>query len=648
MLKDEHLLELREAGRAIATLAEDERSFAQAVKAFEGNDREAFRQALDHRGLLPHCLRICFWLCIWRCVRVCRLVCVDLPTAAPTPGELVELARLLQPLRENPDLLKRFIDAMDRSDAEALGAIVKELKIQRFCFFVCYWICSVRCRRFCLQLCAGRETVQQEDPLAEIRDTIEALSVVAKDERVLTSTLDAFSKQDVNRFRAILEPLGVLRLCMIICRFFCYWNCFRICFIVCKAIPKLDLTVPQLREFALALGRLVQDEARLTRVSDALLKEDRRGWSAAIDELKLGPFCYYLCHWICFTRCDLYCWILCPPGCLTTFRYIGGYNILTAINSTAAGNGLTTADSRAFFLTLRLNGILCKQHSGGPGEYRFEFRELPAGAWAPVPTDWIERTEIGQWQSTVPAPPDDVKPYTVKGTAPNDKVATLTGDGWVQIPQESNVNDAGGNFAPNGTLINLNSIKMATWTDINLSGITAGQSTAPAGLGVDKLFGLRLRVRRVGQPATEVTAGTCEKVAIYNAHYDNVTHKGSWAPALESNQLGVAMVNVEEIGAGCAKITNALTIKYTAAHPNLGPVGITMDGPGGPYGTTLADAAGATPPNRFGTATVVLPPGVTIANLDKCAYLVTMSVTLLLTTGDSVPDPIHDVVAFCK
>jgi hypothetical protein len=45
---------------------------------------------------------------------------------------------------------------------------------------------------------------------------------------------------------------------------------------------------------------------------------------------------------------------------------------------------------------------------------------------------------------------------------------------------------------------------------------------------------------------------------------------------------------------------------------------------------------------------VVLPPGVTIADLDKCAYLVKMSVTLLLTTGDDVPDPIWDEVAFCK
>ena len=58
--------------------------------------------------------------------------------------------------------------------------------------------------------------------------------------------------------------------------------------------------------------------------------------------------------------------------------------------------------------------------------------------------------------------------------------------------------------------------------------------------------------------------------------------------------------------------------------------------------------AAATSQDRFGTASVVLPSGTTIADLDKCAYLVKLSVTLLLTTGDGVPDPIGDEVAFCK
>jgi hypothetical protein len=393
-MKNEHLVELAEAARAIGVLAEDERAFSQAVKAFEAGDRDAFRQALEPHKLLPHCLRICFWLCIWRCIRVCRLICVELPTSAPTPAEIVELSRLLQPLRDTPGLLKRLIEAMDAGDTQTLTAIVKELKIQRFCFFVFHWICSLRCRRFCVTICTGPRPIQ-EDPLAEVRDWLEGLAAVGKDEGTLTKAYDAVRKQDVKTFHAVLQSVGVLRLCIIICRFFCYWNCFRICFIVCREIPKVDLEIPQLREFGLALGRLAKDERALARLNEAMVREDAAAWDAAVGELKLSRFCYYVCEWICFTRCELYCWFFCPPGCLTTFRYVGGYNILTAINS--ASDGLTTADHRAFHRTIRLNGVLCKQHSGGPAEYRFEYKEQPGGSWTPVPTDWIERTPIGLW-----------------------------------------------------------------------------------------------------------------------------------------------------------------------------------------------------------------------------------------------------------
>lgn len=558
---------------------------------------------------------------------------------APTPAEIVELSKLLQPLRDNADLLKRLLDAMDRGDTQSLATIARDLKIQRFCFFVFLWICMLRCRKFCVTVCTGTRLEPEEDPLGEIRDWLDGLAAVARDEATLTKAFDAVRKQDVKGFRAVLQGVRVLRLCIILCRFFCYWNCFRLCFIVCREFPRVDIEIPQLREFALALTRLGRDEGALKRLNEAFVREDPGAWGTVIEELKLSRFCYYVCQWICYTRCELYCWIFCPPGCLTTFRYIGGYNILTGIN---AATGLTT-DSRAFYESIRLNGILCKQHGGGPAEYRFEYMELPGGSWTAVPTDWIVRTVIGQWQSTVPAPPDDVKPYAVKGTAPNDMVAALTADGWVQVPQESNVNDAGGNFAPNGNLLILDTTKMASWPNIAITA-HAGQSTTPPAEGEDKFFGLRLQVRRVGMPATEVTAGICANLAIYNTHYDDVIHKGSWAPQEVDNQLAVVMVDVEEIGTGCAKITNALTIKYTAAHPNLGAVSITMDGPGGPYPAALTDDAAATATDKFGTASV----GVNVANLDKCAYLVKMSATILLTTGETVPTDVLDEVAFCK
>ncbi len=110
-------------------------------------------------------------------------------------------------------------------------------------------------------------------------------------------------------------------------------------------------------------------------------------------------------------------------------------------------------------------------------------------------------------------------------------------------------------------------------------------------------------------------------------------------------QLGVAMLDVAEIGAGCAQITNQLTVKYTAAHPNLGSVQLGMEGPGGPYSFVLSPDAGSVDQNRFGHA---VPDGFVVASLQQCSYLVRMSSEILPTDGDSAAGSIEDHLAFCK
>ena len=105
-------------------------------------------------------------------------------------------------------------------------------------------------------------------------------------------------------------------------------------------------------------------------------------------------------------------------------------------------------------------------------------------------------------------------------------------------------------------------------------------------------------------------------------------------------------VNVDEIGAGCADVTDQLHVRYTAEHPNLGPVTMTLTGPGG-FSLTMVDDAAASPPTVvFGVAQVTAPS--TAKNLFKCTYVVELSAEVLLTTGDSVPSPVKDMVAFHK
>src|SRR5215203_496853 len=652
----EPFAELRDTGKALSTLAENEGAFARVLEAFRKGDVEGVRKALDQAKLLPSCILICRWLCIWRCIRVCRIVCKTIPEKDLVVPQLRELAAGLARLAANDALLKRLLQALDKEDAQAFGAIVDELKLGPYCYYVCHWLCFIRCRLFCDLICsppvAGVVKHLEEDVLAEVRETGKALGRLAEEEGVFTRATDAFRKGDVEAFRRVLDLPHLIPWCFLICRWFCIWRCVRVCRLLCKTIPEKEPTIPELREYAQLVARLTADDTQLRRLTDAVEREDVQTFGAVIEQFKLGRFCYFLCHWVCYLHCGRFCRLVCPPiGPLPLWRYIGVLNYLTQIDSAPGGNGLTLADKRAFHDTIRLNGVLYQKLLGSAMEYRFEVRALPAVAWTPVLPAQIVRTKIGSWSRFTGnlLDPTEIKEYTVNGTpGPNEVTVIPAVDGWIKVPQEDNYwNTAGpGLFTPNGDMLRLDTRKLMAWTDINVAGVTAGQTMPPAGLGQDVHFAIRLRVRKVGNAASEMTAGECHKLAIYDRNYDNVTHGGSWAPQLMPDELGVVMVNILEIGGGCGGITNALTVKYTAAHPNLGAVSLSITGPGVPPPPqfTLADSAGATPQNRFGNGT----PTFAVAPLQKCAYIVKLTAEMLLTTGDSNPLPVQDEIAFCK
>jgi hypothetical protein len=647
-MADQDLLPgLQEAGEVIGKLASDEGAFERALKAFQKQDIEAYRSALDSVALLVRCEKLCCWFCVWHCIRVCRIICRELPPQEPTVPDLREFALGLAGLTANESAPKRLLDAIEGEDTKAFHSVVAEFKLERFCYLLCYWVCFVRCRLFCHLICSPADSRPGLDALGELREAGDAVGKLAQDEQVFTRAIEAAQRHDLESLRRALGSADVLVHCIPICFWLCSVNCFRVCWILCRPIPTGELSTPELRDLAFGLSRLGADQSALKRLIEAFDREDAKLFGEVVGPLGLGRFCYFVCRWFCCYHCDLFCILLCPPSCLAVFRYIGGYNYLTQIDSGPAGNGLTIPDLRAFFLSLRLNGIICKKINGQPAEYRFEVKAFPAGPWLPVVPSQIDATKIGVWEHATgnPINPIETKDYVVNGApGPNVLVVFPAADGWIKVPQESNVNGPEGSFIPNGDLIRLNSRALVSWPDIDLSGITAGHSTAPAGLGQDRYFSIRMRVRQVGNPLSEVIAGVCEKVAIYNRRYDNVSHGGSWAPHSDSDQLGVDMVNILEIGSGCAEITTSLTVEYTAAHPNLGSVGLVMIGPGGPYSFTFVDDGGATPQNRFGHAT----PNFNVAALADCAYLVKLNVQLLLTTGDAVPDLLLDEIAFCK
>ena len=109
-----------------------------------------------------------------------------------------------------------------------------------------------------------------------------------------------------------------------------------------------------------------------------------------------------------------------------------------------------------------------------------------------------------------------------------------------------------------------------------------------------------------------------------------------------------ALNGAEVVPEYCNDITDALTVNFTASHPNLGAVGLTMSGPAGldAYPFTLAPTTPPVTGDWYGSG---VPSGWTVADLEPCAYVVQLSVNVLLTTGDAnFGPPLYDFISFCK
>jgi hypothetical protein len=256
-----------------------------------------------------------------------------------------------------------------------------------------------------------------------------------------------------------------------------------------------------------------------------------------------------------------------------------------------------------------------------------------SGPWTQVPPGWIPRTVIGQ-QITGVLPHLTVKDVAVNPN-PGDVPAPFTADGWIQVPQ-------GADIYLNGTQINLDSTQLPGFSNSDETAVSAGNAANPAA-PTDLYFGLQMLVRQHGS-STSSPGGTCSVVAIDNNLYSNIIHHPEWAKWVGNNSYGVAMVDIKELqDAGCAGITNSLTVLFTASSPNLGSVSLSMVGDGGSFAFTLPAPILPTG-NWYGTAT----NDFTLSELPPCAYLITLSVDLLLTTGDSeFPNPLQDQIAFC-
>jgi hypothetical protein len=652
IMTDEGLAtDLVQAAQAVAALAGDEDRFRATFDAFVAADRESYQRLLTEFKLLDRCELACDWICSKYCMFVCLQLCG--PPVDVEPPDLREFAAVVTRITQDEELVERLADTVADRDAEGFRALVAELKIERFCHLLCHWACSVRCRLVCRVVCSPTPT-HIASFVAELALAGAAITVLAADERAMAEVTEAVLTGDCDVVRGVVQRLGLVQGCRLVCEWLCTWRCVRVCLLLCRRFPVEAIEDPlgEAFAFAQATARLAANPADLQRLGDAVAKADPETFAAVVEELQLGQFCIQLCQWLCRLICHRFCFCVCPPRSAAYFIRIGQYEYaevyppggtVPRVDSQIGGTGLTS-DSRAFFRTLRLNGGYSLQTGAPQMEYRFETITTdavgnpspPAATWQPVLAGAAggagEPTIIGHNISF--PPPLHTLVFT-------PLVVTPGAGGWIQVPLSSPT------YAPTGDLLQLNTEILTGTPHLDETGVAAGASASQP-LAEDVYFGIRMRVRNVGDPASEIDAGTCHHIAIDNTLYDNVTHQPAWRDLTDPpGDLAVYLVDIQELLGpnGCGQITNSLTVLYTAAHPNLGATTLRMDGPGGPYAFTLTPDAASSPTDFFGTAA---PDGFVVGDLRRCAYLVTLSVGVLLTDGDHDPDPLIDQIAFCK
>ena len=729
---DSELVEqILDSARAITPFTADEDRFRALFDAFLSFDRDSFRRLLSEAQVLERCEEICEWLCSKECVLLCLEFCGPPPETVPSLSEFADVAVRVAADRE---LAERAAGAVSDRDPQAFRALVDELDIGPFCHLLCHWVCMVRCELVCRVVCPPTPAGTGLGDLAEALMTAgQAISRLVADKQAFAEAVAAAESADCERLRAATSSAGLIGgQCELICRWICAWRCLRVCIELCPTPGEgIALGLTEAFQFAQATARLAETPGNVQRlVAAAIVSPPAAGpWRELLGELKLTPYCIQLCHWICELMCHRFCVCVCPPTSVAVFTKIGNLFYDYQIASGLRGNGLTTADSRAFHSNLMLNGGIALVEGAPQIQYRFETAPTdvngnPTGPWTAVPGGKILATNIGQF---ITSTPPFITEVWVNGPSNATSYNIIPSpDGWVTVPPllppfpvppapglpvPANVLE----FVPGTTLAVIDTADgtlLQPWPATDETGVTAGgaanlapvpgsslgttsaavgpgtvtalpvnplPAAVPGGIGIsvggvtfraaaagaaaaatsipvasqavavpiaagqtvmalNAYYGIRMRLRTVGDTGDGSDGGTCTHIAVNNTLYDNVKQ----AYATTSGDLAVAEIGVQELVTNiCGEIrTDVINVLFTAAHPNLGDVSITITGNGSydvpvPLGSSV-------PIDWYGSVPY------SITGLPNCAYILTLQVGVLLTDGVNDPDPIYDQIAFCK
>jgi hypothetical protein len=253
------------------------------------------------------------------------------------------------------------------------------------------------------------EIRNEQERLAELRATGEAVGKLAGDAEAFRRVVDAYRARDAERFQTELARLGLIDRCRLICRWLCNKHCVFICRKLCGPIEgQNELDVDEMLEFAKVTERIAADEGLLKRLVAAVDQEDAETFQAIIKELQLGRFCHQLCHYLCAVRCRLVCKQLCPPlPTITKVSHIptSQFNTLGMADGPSSGtasvpfpNKPAGVGDHPIGASANIRGVF---GIANPFQYKVEYALAPAGPWTPI----LQPVHDFTFSPTFPTPP---------------------------------------------------------------------------------------------------------------------------------------------------------------------------------------------------------------------------------------------------
>lgn len=150
------------------------------------------------------------------------------------------------------------------------------------------------------------------DVTHDAQASAETMGQLQRHPEALKIALHAYRSADGERFRAVLDEVGVSDHCRLVIG----WFCSKTCTIRCLQLagPPHGDDHPDIKEFAAVVARLGSDPEILAKLVEVIESGDAQDYRALLKDVDAVRFAHLLCRWVCGVRCQFVVTVVCGDG----------------------------------------------------------------------------------------------------------------------------------------------------------------------------------------------------------------------------------------------------------------------------------------------------------------------------------------------